>query len=122
MIGPSPVSCNSGQREGAGGKNQFGRGTQDILMNGKDTWKQIGKNFWEGKSLRVAKKILVAIIGFTVLIVGTAMIVLPGPALIVIPLGLAVLASEFLWARRVLKKLKKMLERRREKNRRPDAF
>ncbi len=72
-------------------------------------------NFWEGKSLRAAKRFFVAIIGFTLLIVGTAMIVLPGPALIVIPLGLAILATEFLWARRVLKKLKKILEGAREK-------
>ncbi len=34
------------------------------------------------------------------------MIVAPGPAIIVIPLALAVLATEFLWARRLLKKVK----------------
>ncbi len=87
-------------------------------MKVKDTRKQIGMNFWEGKSLRTAKRFFVAIIGFSLLIVGTAMIVLPGPALIVIPLGLAILATEFLWARRVLKKLKKILEGGRGKNQR----
>lgn len=67
--------------------------------------------FLEGKSLRAAKRFFVAVIGFTLLIVGTAMIVLPGPALIIIPLGLAVLATEFLWARRVLKRLKNILKK-----------
>ena len=34
------------------------------------------------------------------------MIVLPGPAIIVIPVGLGILATEFIWARRLLKVLK----------------
>jgi tellurite resistance protein TerC len=41
-----------------------------------------------------------------VLLIGIAMIVLPGPAILVIPLGLAILATEFVWARRLLKRLK----------------
>jgi tellurite resistance protein TerC len=41
-----------------------------------------------------------------VLLVGIAMIVLPGPALLVIPLGLSILAVEFLWARRWLGKIR----------------
>jgi tellurite resistance protein TerC len=53
-----------------------------------------------------ARRIIVAVIGFTVLTVGVAMIVLPGPAVVVIPLGLAILGLEFAWARRWLQKLK----------------
>lgn len=68
----------------------------------------------EHKSIKTAKRIIVAIFGFTVLIIGIAMIVLPGPALIVIPLGLAILASEFLWARKLLKKLKNALRMEKE--------
>lgn len=45
-------------------------------------------------------------IGFTVLLVGVAMIVLPGPAFLVIPLGLAILATEFVWAATLLNKAK----------------
>ena len=56
--------------------------------------------------LRVARKVVVAVIGATVLAVGVALIVLPGPAVIVIPLGLAILATEFLWARRLLRRVK----------------
>jgi uncharacterized protein (TIGR02611 family) len=53
-----------------------------------------------------AKRIAVAIVGFTVLAIGVAMIVLPGPAFIVIPLGLGILSIEFAWARRWLRKVK----------------
>ena len=56
--------------------------------------------------LRVARKVAVAVIGATVLAVGVALIVLPGPAIVVIPLGLAILATEFLWARRLLRRVK----------------
>ena len=40
------------------------------------------------------------------MLVGVAMIVLPGPAFVVIPLGLAVLATEFVWARWLLSRIK----------------
>lgn len=40
--------------------------------------------------------------GFTVLLAGLAMVVLPGPAVVVIPLGLAMLSFEFAWAERLL--------------------
>ena len=43
---------------------------------------------------------MVAVIGVTVLAVGVALIVLPGPAVVVVPLGLAILATEFHWAKR----------------------
>ena len=68
------------------------------------------------KNIKTIKRIIITIIGFTVLIVGMAMIVLPGPAFIVIPLGLAILASEFLWARRLLKKIKNTLRRQKEED------
>ena len=49
-----------------------------------------------------AWKGVVLIIGGTMLLIGTAMIVLSGPALIVIPVGLAILATQIVWARRLL--------------------
>jgi tellurite resistance protein TerC len=45
-------------------------------------------------------------VGGTVLVVGFAMIVLPGPAFVVIPAGLGILAIEFAWARSWLRKIK----------------
>jgi uncharacterized protein (TIGR02611 family) len=52
------------------------------------------------------KKIIVGIIGTTILVIGIAMLVLPGPAIIVIPIGLAILATEFVWAKSLLLKVK----------------
>ena len=46
------------------------------------------------------RKFFVALVGGTLLVVGIAMIVLPGPAIIVIPIALAILALEFACARR----------------------
>ena len=48
------------------------------------------------------RRAVVAVIGFTVLLIGIVMVVLPGPAVVVIPLGLAILATEFVWAKRLL--------------------
>jgi tellurite resistance protein TerC len=53
-----------------------------------------------------ARRIAVAVVGFTVLAIGVAMIVLPGPAFVVIPVGLGILGLEFAWARRWLRKVK----------------
>jgi len=58
------------------------------------------------KTAKQAKKLVIAVIGFTVLFIGIAMIVLPGPAIVVIPIGLGILATEFVWARRILEKVK----------------
>jgi uncharacterized protein (TIGR02611 family) len=52
------------------------------------------------------KRGIVAVIGLTVLAIGVAMIVLPGPAIVVIPLGLGILATEFVWARSLLNRVK----------------
>ena len=58
------------------------------------------------------RRIVVVIVGISVLLLGVVMIVTPGPAIVVIPLGLAILAVEFVWARRCLKKLREMISRR----------
>ena len=49
------------------------------------------------------------LIGFTVLILGLILIFLPGPAILVIPLGLVILAGEVVWARRALEQVKEKL-------------
>jgi len=58
-------------------------------------------------TLKKIKKIIVAVIGFTVLAFGILLIVFPGPAFIVIPIGLSILATEFVWAKKLLEKFKK---------------
>jgi tellurite resistance protein TerC len=56
---------------------------------------------------RWARRIAVALVGGTVLAIGLALIVLPGPAFVVIPLGLAILGAEFAWARYWLRQVKR---------------
>lgn len=68
------------------------------------------------RTLGQAKRLVVIVIGFTALVAGIAMIVLPGPAIIVIPVGLAVLATEFIWARKLLVAVKERIERMRKGN------
>lgn len=57
-----------------------------------------------GITLKWARRCVVAVVGGTVVLVGVCMIVLPGPAIVVIPAGLAILGIEFAWARLWLKK------------------
>lgn len=58
------------------------------------------------RGIRHARRLIILVIGLTVLGIGIALIVLPGPAFIVIPVGLAILGTEFVWARRLLQHLK----------------
>jgi len=55
---------------------------------------------------RMAKRIAIGIVGGSVLVVGVCMLVLPGPAFVVIPVGLGILGLEFAWARSWLRKAK----------------
>ena len=68
------------------------------------------------RTLKQAKRLVVTVIGFTILAAGIAMIVLPGPAIVVIPVGLALLATEFIWARKLLVTVKERIERMRKVN------
>jgi len=65
----------------------------------------------------VAKKTLIGMVGGIILLAGIAMIVLPGPAFIVIPAGLAILASEFEWARNLMERFKRKFEQARNRYR-----
>lgn len=75
---------------------------------------------WGGlvpSALRQVWRLIVLVVGMTVLAVGVAMIVLPGPAVVVIPAGLAILATEFVWARRLLESVRRRLDLERFKQR-----
>jgi uncharacterized protein (TIGR02611 family) len=56
---------------------------------------------------RSGKRIAVTIVGFAVLLAGVAMLVLPGPGIVVILAGLAILATEYVWAERMLAEAKR---------------
>ena len=55
-----------------------------------------------GFILRSTKRIVVLVVGLALVVAGVAMLVLPGPGIVVVIAGLAVLASEFAWAERML--------------------
>ena len=61
---------------------------------------------------QTGRRIVVTLVGTSVLLIGIVMIVMPGPAFIVIPIGLAILAIEFVWARRWLQQLRQWISRR----------
>lgn len=65
-------------------------------------------------TIQRARKVIVGVIGFTVIGIGVAMIFLPGPAVVVIPAGLAILATEFIWARSLLQRVRDQINRMRK--------
>jgi uncharacterized protein (TIGR02611 family) len=56
------------------------------------------------KTLKQAKRLITIVIGFTVLLGGAAMLFLPGPGIVTIIIGLAILGTEFVWARKLYKR------------------
>ena len=58
------------------------------------------------KIYKQIRKLAIFLIGMTVVLIGCILFFTPGPAVVVIPIGLAILATEFIWAKRLLKKFK----------------
>jgi len=65
-------------------------------------------SLWNLENIKIVRRIIVSVVGATVLLIGIALLVLPGPAFIVIPIGLAILATEYAWARHWLKKVRQI--------------
>jgi tellurite resistance protein TerC len=65
-------------------------------------------------SYKQARRAVILLLGSSVLIVGLAMVVLPGPAILVVPLGLSILGIEFAWARRWLARMRETLGEARD--------
>ena len=65
---------------------------------------------------KVARRIAVGVVGGTVLLLGLALVVLPGPAIIFIPVGLAILGLEFAWARHWLLRIRRGISRRQQRS------
>lgn len=61
---------------------------------------------WLRITYKWARRCAIAVVGGTVVLIGILMIVFPGPAIVVIPAGLAILSLEFAWAKLWLKKLR----------------
>jgi tellurite resistance protein TerC len=65
---------------------------------------------------RTARRIAVLAVGSTVVLLGIVMLVTPGPGLIVVPVGLAILSVEFAWARLWLRKVRESISHQNAKN------
>ncbi len=75
---------------------------------GSSSWTKRLVSVWDLENIKVVKRVIVSVVGATVLLISVALLVLPGPAFIVIPIGLAILASEYACARRWLRKVRRM--------------
>lgn len=60
---------------------------------------------------KAARRIVITIVGATIVLLGLIMLVTPGPGLVVIPIGLAILSIEFAWARLWLRKIRESISR-----------
>ena len=65
-------------------------------------------------TLERVKRVATIVGGFTVLALGVALLVLPGPGILVIAVGLAILSAEFVWARRLLARVKAQAQAARD--------
>ena len=65
-------------------------------------------SLWNLENIKIVRRIIVSVVGATVLLIGIALLVLPGPVFIVIPIGLAILATEYAWARHWLRKVRQI--------------
>jgi len=58
-------------------------------------------------TIQQAKRLIKIVVGFTVVLVGIIMLVTPGPGTVAIFFGLAILGTEFVWAKKLLKRFEK---------------
>jgi Putative transmembrane protein (PGPGW) len=67
------------------------------------------------RNLPFAREIVVGVMGGTIVLIGIVLLLTPGPAAVVIPIGLLILASEFAWARYALQRRKRIVKKARGK-------
>lgn len=63
------------------------------------------------------RRVVVAVVGFVLLGVGVLLLVLPGPGLLLIAAGVAVLSLEFEWAGRLVERARALIDRLRRRAR-----
>jgi uncharacterized protein (TIGR02611 family) len=76
-------------------------------------WYELGRS--PNVIVRQAYRLIVLVVGLTIVAAGIAMFVLPGPGILVVIAGLAVLATEFVWARLLLQRAKGYAKKAKEK-------
>ena len=87
----------------------------DPLKNRRERWNQVYSvrrdSARERKTINAAWKIVIFVVGVTVVIFGAVLLVFPGPGWPTILLGLIILSSEFAWANRFLDPVKRTTQR-----------
>jgi hypothetical protein len=73
-----------------------------VAPNPLDVVRYIGRN---------SKRIAISVAGGVLVLLGLVMLVLPGPGILVIALGFAVLGTEYAWAAAALERTKKTADR-----------
>ena len=76
-------------------------------------WYELGRS--SNVIVRQAYSMIVLVVGLTVVAGGLDMFVLPGPGILVVIAGLAILATEFVWARLLLQRAKVYAQKAKEK-------
>lgn len=62
-------------------------------------------------TIHQARRLIRIVVGFAILLTGLLLIFLPGPAVVVIPIGLMILATEFVWAKKLMNRFGEKLDR-----------
>ena len=65
-------------------------------------------------NIKNIKRAIIFVIGITIFLIGLALLFLPGPGILIIIVGLVILAVEFIWARKMLKRIKFTLNNSRK--------
>jgi uncharacterized protein (TIGR02611 family) len=91
------------------------KGVQDRLARLREAAGRFRAYMRSHRLLNTTWRIGVFTVGAAVLAAGLVMMVTPGPGLAGIVVGLAILASEFAWARRVLGRAKRAAEKAKDK-------
>ncbi len=76
-------------------------------------WYELGRS--PNVIVRQAYRMIILVVGLTIVAAGLAMFVLPGPGIIVVLAGLALLATEFVWARLLLQRARRYAEKAKDK-------
>jgi uncharacterized protein (TIGR02611 family) len=100
---PQPVGAGREEEPGADGNARRGiPGNGKAARRAQAVLDRIERRREIHKQLHWVPRVIVVTFGFLILLAGLAMLVLPGPAILVIPIGLAILSLEFLWAEMLL--------------------
>jgi len=86
---------------------------EDLAEERARRWYELGRS--PNVIVRQAYRLIVLVVGVTIVAAGIAMFVLPGPGILVLIAGLAILATEFVWARLLLQRAKGYAAKAKEK-------